>query len=82
VDYLKIDGSFVRDMERSAVDRSLVGAMHEMGRVLGIRTVAEFVDSEGKLEWLEKLGVDYAQGFLFGQPTPLEVALGKKHRAG
>ena len=82
VDYLKIDGSFVRDMERSAVDRSLVGAMHEMGRVLGIRTVAEFVDSEGKLEWLEKLGVDYAQGFLFGQPRPLEVALGKKHRAG
>jgi diguanylate cyclase (GGDEF)-like protein/PAS domain S-box-containing protein len=72
VDYLKIDGSFVRDMMNDPIDHSLVEAINQIGHVIGIQTIAEFVENNDILEALRKLGVDYAQGYAIAKPAPLE----------
>ncbi|MGA7802106.1 MAG: EAL domain-containing protein [Gammaproteobacteria bacterium] len=72
VDYLKIDGTFVRTLETCAVDRATVRAINDIGHELGIRTVAEFVESEAIFKTLMALGVDYAQGYWIARPRPLE----------
>jgi diguanylate cyclase (GGDEF)-like protein/PAS domain S-box-containing protein len=78
VDYLKIDGSFVKDMTDHASDRALVAAINQMSHTLGIQTVAEYAHSQGIVERLRELGVDYAQGYFFGQPMPwVEPSRGK-----
>ncbi len=71
VDYLKIDGSFVKDMDRNPVDRAMVAAINEIGHLMGIQTVAEFVTRLGVLEALDEIGVDYAQGYFIATPEPL-----------
>jgi len=70
VDYLKIDGSFVQDMTDNASDCALVAAINQMSHTLGIQTIAEYTHSLAIVELLRELGVDYAQGYFFGQPTP------------
>ncbi len=72
VDYLKIDGSFVRDMVRDPIDLAMVQAINNIGHVMGIKTVAEFVESDAVLNQLRQLGVDYAQGYGIAQPAPIE----------
>jgi len=71
VDFLKIDGHFVRDMATDPIDAAMVEAIHQIGHVMGIRTVAEFAEEQPVLEQLALLGVDYAQGFGIAQPQPL-----------
>jgi diguanylate cyclase (GGDEF)-like protein/PAS domain S-box-containing protein len=71
VDYLKIDGSFVRDMLGSSVQRALVESIHQIGQVMGIRTIAESVENRETLELLLEIGVDYAQGYGIAMPEPL-----------
>jgi EAL domain-containing protein (putative c-di-GMP-specific phosphodiesterase class I) len=71
VDYLKIDGSFIRDLSRSAVDRHLVKAIVDVARGLGKQTIAEFADDPATLKLLEEFGVDHAQGFYVGLPGDL-----------
>jgi diguanylate cyclase (GGDEF)-like protein/PAS domain S-box-containing protein len=71
VDYVKIDGRFVRDMVENAVDHAMVSAINEVGHVMGIKTIAEFAHNEAILERLRALGVDYAQGYAIGAPIPL-----------
>ena len=71
VDYLKIDGSFVKDMVDDPMDRAIVAAIHQVGHVLGIRTIAEFVEDDAIMAELNKIGVDYAQGYGIGKPEPL-----------
>ncbi len=71
VDYVKIDGRFVRDMVENAVDHAMVSAINEVGHVMGIETIAEFAHNEAVLERLTALGVDYAQGYAIGAPIPL-----------
>lgn len=71
VDYLKIDGSFVRHLAQSAVDHTMVDAINQLGHVMGLKTVAEFVETKDVLESLRILDVDYAQGFYIGKPVPL-----------
>ncbi len=76
VDYLKIDGAFVRDIVTNPVDRSMVDAVHRIGRQLGLRTVAEYVESDAILAMLRQIGVDYVQGNGIHAPEPLETLCG------
>lgn len=70
VDYVKIDGSFVRDLATSSEDRLFVSAINNVAQGLGKKTVAEFVESQESLGFLKELGVDYAQGYYIGKPLP------------
>jgi diguanylate cyclase (GGDEF)-like protein/PAS domain S-box-containing protein len=74
VDYLKIDGSFVADMEEDATANAMVAAINEMGHVLGMKTVAEHVETDRMLKVMREIGVDYVQGYALGEPTPLVAA--------
>ena len=71
VDYLKIDGMFVKDIHNDDVSRAMVKAINDMGHVLGKQTIAEYVENEQILEILKDIGVDYAQGFYAGRPMPI-----------
>jgi diguanylate cyclase (GGDEF)-like protein/PAS domain S-box-containing protein len=73
VDYLKIDGSFVKDMEMNPVDHAMVEAINNIGHVLGIRTIAEYVERPATMDSLRELKVDLAQGFEIGMPEALEI---------
>ncbi|MDX1500728.1 MAG: EAL domain-containing protein [Thermoanaerobaculia bacterium] len=71
VDYLKIDGEFVRNMVADPVQAALVTSIHEVGQVLGLLTIAEAVEDQATLEALRELGVNYAQGRFLSPPEPL-----------
>ncbi len=70
VDFLKIDGMFVRDMLRNPIDHALVRSIHEMGKVMGKKTIAEFVETKELFDGVKKLGIDYAQGYGEGEILP------------
>jgi len=70
VDFLKIDGSFVRNLRENENDRAVVKAITGVARGMGIKTIAEFVESEEVLNTVRAYGVDYAQGFFVGRPVP------------
>ncbi|HEX4585515.1 MAG TPA: EAL domain-containing protein [Burkholderiaceae bacterium] len=72
VDYLKIDGTFVKDIVRDPVNLAIVKATNEIGHALGIKTIAEYVEDAETLQALRELGVDYGQGFGIARPRPLE----------
>ena len=71
LDYIKIDGVFIQEINNSELDQALVKSVAEIAKVLQINTVAEFVDSEAALKTLGQLNIDYAQGFLFSKPQEL-----------
>jgi diguanylate cyclase (GGDEF)-like protein/PAS domain S-box-containing protein len=71
VDYLKIDGSFVRNMLNDPVDRAMVKSINQAGHLMGLQTIAEYVENDQILEQLIDIGVDYAQGYCIERPTPL-----------
>ncbi len=71
VDFLKIDGMFVKDIHHDDVSRAMVKAINEMGHVLGKQTIAEYVENEEILDILKEIGVDFAQGFHAGRPEPI-----------
>lgn len=70
VDYVKIDGSFIRDITTRVVDQHVVKAIVDVAHALGMETVAEFVSSEESIQILRDLGVDFAQGYYVGRPSP------------
>ncbi|MDH4419270.1 MAG: EAL domain-containing protein [Acidovorax sp.] len=72
VDYLKIDGSFVKDMLNAPANRAMVEMIHHIGHVMGKRTIAEFVESQAIADALRDIGVDYAQGYALARPVPLD----------
>jgi diguanylate cyclase (GGDEF)-like protein len=83
IDYLKIEGEFVQDMITDAVDYEIVEAIHNVGRVMGIKTVAESVESAEVLAALLLVGVDFAQGYHIGRPLPmLDVSYPRRQDAG
>src|SRR5689334_19243803 len=69
VDFLKIDGSFVKNMLHDPVDAAMVEAIHRIGRVMGKQTIAESVETAAALDALRSVGVDYAQGNAIAPPT-------------
>ncbi|HVS03711.1 MAG TPA: EAL domain-containing protein [Thermoanaerobaculia bacterium] len=71
VDFLKIDGEFVRHLTGDPVQRALVESIHEIGHLMGLITIAEAVEDEETLEALRAMGLDYAQGYLLGRPEEL-----------
>ena len=75
LDYLKIDGEFVREMVDDPIQAALVNSIREIGEVMGLRTIAESVEDEATLEALSDIGVDYAQGYFLARPEPFGAAL-------
>jgi EAL domain-containing protein (putative c-di-GMP-specific phosphodiesterase class I) len=75
VDYLKIDGAFVRDLRRDPFNRTLVSNINDIGHLLGKQTVAECAEDTETIAILSDLGVDYAQGFGVAVPRPIEELL-------
>ncbi len=75
VEYLKIDGSFIKDIDTNTVNLSMVQAMNSVGKLMGLTTIAEFVESESIKRLLKAIGVDYAQGYIVSRPVPLEGVL-------
>jgi diguanylate cyclase (GGDEF)-like protein/PAS domain S-box-containing protein len=71
IDFLKIDGGFVKDMMRDPIDHAMVEAIHRIGHVMGLQTIAESVEDERILARLKTIGVNYAQGYAVGRPRPL-----------
>ena len=68
VQYLKIDGSFVRDIHKDRINLSMVEAINNVGHVMGLQTIAEFVESPKILTKLREINVNYAQGNIIGTP--------------
>ncbi len=71
VDFLKIDGSFIKDIEHDPIDMAMVQAINAIGHVMGLKTIAEYVATEGILRRVEEIGIDFAQGYHLGAPRPL-----------
>ncbi len=71
VDFLKIDGSFVRNIIQSEVDREIVESFNRIGHVMNLQTIAEFVENAALLRAVEAIGFDYAQGYVISKPSPL-----------
>lgn len=72
VDYLKIDGFFVRDMVNNRIDFEMVKSINDIGHVMGKKTIAEFVEDIETLEVLREMGVDYAQGYAISKPISVD----------
>jgi diguanylate cyclase (GGDEF)-like protein len=75
VDYLKIDGLFVKDIVDDKIDFAMVKSIHEIAHVMGKATIAEFVESEAIKNKLREIGVDYVQGFAISRPRSVEELL-------
>src|SRR5262249_49514359 len=73
VDYLEIDGAFIRELESDEIDRAMVDAVNRIGHRMGLSTIAEGVESEGVSQKLREIGVDFGQGYGLAKPQPLNV---------
>jgi diguanylate cyclase (GGDEF)-like protein/PAS domain S-box-containing protein len=74
MDYLKIDGSFMRNLARDSVNQAMVTAMIKLARTLNFKVIAEQVEDEAGLEAARRMGVDYIQGYVVGRPQLLPLA--------
>jgi Amt family ammonium transporter len=72
VDFLKIDGSFIRDIAKDSTDEAMVKSINSIGQVMGLKTIAEFVETQEIMEKLSTIGINYAQGHYIDRPRPLE----------
>ena len=79
VDFLKIDGMFVKDIVDDPIDRAMVKSINEIGQIMGMKTIAEFVENTEIRQELEKIGVNYGQGYGLGKPTPLQDVIQFAH---
>lgn len=75
VDFIKIDGAFVRDIATNPIDLAMVQSIHGIAKAMQIKTIAEFVESAQAVEMLTAMGVHYGQGFHLGKPVPIEQAI-------
>jgi diguanylate cyclase (GGDEF)-like protein/PAS domain S-box-containing protein len=77
VDYLKIDGMFVKDIVNDPIDKAMVESINNIGHVMGMKTIAEFVENDEIKIVLEDIGVDYVQGYGVGKPEPFNALIEK-----
>ncbi|HQN64638.1 MAG TPA: EAL domain-containing protein [Methylophilus sp.] len=77
VDYLKIEGSFVREMHTNKIDHAMVQSIHSVAEALNIKTVAEFVESDAVLDELRAIGIHYGQGMHLGAPVAIKKLIEK-----
>jgi len=82
VDFLKIDGAFVREMANDRIDYAMVSSINQIGQLMGMKTIAEFVENDAILEKLKELKVDFAQGYGIGLPRPLRQVNMKQQKVG
>ncbi len=75
VDYLKIDGSFVKSILKDCVNDEMVRAIHRVSQVMNLKTVAEFVEDEEVMDHLRSIGINYGQGYHIGKAIPFEERL-------
>ena len=75
VDYLKLDGCFIKHMTRDNIDHAMVRSINHIGQTMRIKTIAEFVENEETLQALREIGVDFAQGYHIAKPVPLAEAI-------
>ena len=75
VDYLKIDGQFIRDLPSDPIDRATVRCFRDVAAAVGTQTIAEFVENEATAALLHEIGIDYGQGYLYHRPEPLDVVI-------
>lgn len=73
LDYLKIDGTYIRNILTDRTDQALTASMVDVAHALGIKVIAEYVDSEATYAWLRDLGVDYVQGYWVHEPQRLDT---------
>ena len=73
VDYLKIDGQFIHNVAEDSVDESMVMAINQVGKAMGIKTIAERVESKEVLDKLSEIGVEFAQGYYIARPTSVQT---------
>jgi EAL domain-containing protein (putative c-di-GMP-specific phosphodiesterase class I) len=74
MDYLKIDGSFMRNLERDSVNQAMVTAMIKLARTLNFKVIAEQIEDIATLDTARRMGVDYVQGYAVGKPQLLSLA--------
>lgn len=79
VDYLKIDGSFIKDIATDEVANAMVRSVSQVGHLMGVKVIAEYVENNRVIKILRGIGVDYGQGYGISKPIPLENVL-RKHR--
>jgi len=72
VDLLKIDGMFVKDMLNDPIDAAMVKSINDVGHIMGMETIAEYVESEEIRDMLQEIGINYGQGFGLGEPVPID----------
>ena len=80
VDNLKIDGMFVKNIVDNPIDHAMVKSIHEIGQVMGMKTIAEFVENDEIKEMLREIGVNYGQGYGIDKPQPLDELVGKPNQ--
>ena len=74
IDFLKIDGSFIRNIEKNPIDRAIVEAINNIGHIAGFKTIAEYVETPKISDILKNIGIDYAQGYAIQKPRPLAAS--------
>lgn len=72
VNYLKIDGGFIKDIDSDKIDRAMVESIQQVGKVMELKTIAEHVENESILTVLQEIGIDYVQGYYLGRPEAIE----------
>ena len=72
VDYLKIDGSFIREIHTESVTKAMVQAINYLADAIGVKTIAEFAENQEIVNILQDLKIDYAQGYFFGKPSVID----------
>ena len=77
IDYLKIDGTFIRNLASDNVNQAMVAAMIKLARTLNFKVIAEHVEDSGALDAVRRMGVDFVQGYHLGRPLPLARANGR-----